>query len=75
MQLRLVWGQRNNTNIDSSPSDPSTDADNEVLNFQESNWAPHRQVHVYRSAEECESARQKRRDTLGEFVNPLALAF
>ncbi len=74
MHLRLLWGQRNGRDSESSSPDPSTATDTEALDLQESNWVPHKQVHIYRSVEECESARQKRWDTLGELVNPLALA-
>ncbi|KIM25768.1 hypothetical protein M408DRAFT_203865 [Serendipita vermifera MAFF 305830] len=72
LQLRMFWGQRKPTST-TSTQEASTGTSSTEVNFQPSNWVPHRQVHLYHSAEECENARKMRMDTLGEVAKPVAL--
>jgi hypothetical protein len=44
------------------------------LNLQPSMWIPHKQVHIYHSAEESLQARKTRLDAIGELAEPVVLA-
>lgn len=78
--LRMLWGQRRRENASNplsgsaSASTKNPETKPEPSDLPLSTWEPHRQVRVYHTMEECQAARKKRLDTIGEVVQPLVLA-
>jgi len=72
-RLRMLWGLRNDVDAVVPVGSAATEARPQTL-LQPSAWVPHQQVHFYRTPQECQDARNKRMDSIGEVIEPLVLA-